>query len=60
MEAGELLGCSERQFRRYPRRYDEEGLAGLGDRRLGNASMGRVPVDKLVWMLGKYRTHHLG
>src|SRR5712671_7117174 len=25
-EAGEILGCSERQFRRYRRRYEEEGL----------------------------------
>jgi hypothetical protein len=56
MEAGELLGCSERQFRRYRRRYEEEGLAGLVDRRLGKASLRRVPVDKLVWMLGAYRT----
>jgi hypothetical protein len=31
MEAGELLGCSERQFRRYRERYEEEGLAGLID-----------------------------
>jgi Helix-turn-helix domain len=60
MEAGELLGCSERQFRRYRRRYEEEGVAGLVDRRLGKASLRRVPVDKLVWMLGEYRTHHLG
>ena len=22
--------------------------------------MRRVPVDKLVWMLGEYRTHHMG
>ena len=28
-EAGELLGCSERQFRRYRRRYEEDGLEGL-------------------------------
>src|SRR6516165_9754142 len=33
---------------------------GLLDRRLGKASLRRVPVDKLVWMLGEYRTHHLG
>jgi hypothetical protein len=58
MEAGELLGCSERQFRRY-RRYEEEGLAGLLDRRLGKASLRRVPVDKLVWMLGEYSPHSL-
>src|SRR6516162_5285467 len=31
-EAGELLGCSERQFRRWRRRYEEEGHAGLADR----------------------------
>src|SRR5437588_4473505 len=53
MEAGELLGCSERQFRRYRRRYEEDGVGGLADRRLGKASMRRVPVDKLVWMLGR-------
>src|SRR6516225_1570992 len=33
-EAGEILGCSERQFRRYRRRYEEEGLQGLFERRL--------------------------
>ena len=38
MEAGEILGCSERQFRRYRARYEEEGLQGLFDRRLGKAS----------------------
>ena len=29
MEAGELLGMSERQFRRYRDRYKEEGAEGL-------------------------------
>ena len=33
MEAGEVLGVSERQFRRYRQRYEEEGLSGLLDRR---------------------------
>src|SRR5215470_10086492 len=59
-EAGEILGVSERQFRRYRRRYEEDGLAGLADRRLGKASARRVPVDKITWMLGEYRTHHMG
>jgi transposase len=59
-EAGELLGCSERQFRRWRRRYEEEGAGGLADRRLGRASVRRVPVDKIVWMLGEYRTRHAG
>src|SRR5258708_37294017 len=34
MEAGELLGMSERQFRRYRDRYEEDGLEGLVDGRL--------------------------
>ena len=54
------LGMSERQFRRYRRRYEEEGLAGLVDRRLGKASPKRVPIDKVAWMLGEYRTHYRG
>jgi hypothetical protein len=53
-------GVSERQFRRYRERCDEDGLAGLADRRLGKASFRRVPVAKIAWMLGQYRTHHMG
>src|SRR3990170_1564375 len=60
LEAGELLGCSERQFRRYRARYEEDGLAGLFDRRLGRASERRVPVDRIAWMLEEYRTRHVG
>jgi len=60
LEAGEILGCSERQFRRYRGRYEEEGLAGLIDKRLGKASARRVPVDQIAWMLEEYRTHHMG
>jgi transposase len=60
LEAAEILGVSERQFRRYRRRYEEEGLGGLVDRRLGKASARRVPVDKVAWMLAEYRTHHKG
>jgi transposase len=60
MEAGEILGCSERQFRRYRRRYEEEGLSGLWDRRLGRASARRVAVDRIAWLLEEYRTRHVG
>ena len=45
LEAGELLGMSERQFRRYRDRYEEDGLEGLLDRRLGKPSAKRVPGD---------------
>jgi transposase len=59
-EAGEVLGMSERQFRRYRGRYEEDGLEGLNDKRLGKASAKRVPVDEIEWMLDEYRTRHLG
>jgi hypothetical protein len=37
-EAGELLGMSGRQFRRLCVRYEDEGIEGLRDRRIGKAS----------------------
>ena len=42
-EAGELLGRSERQFRRYVEAYEESGLEGLRDGRLGKASSNATP-----------------
>lgn len=60
LEAAEILGCSERQFRRYRVRYEDEGLEGLSDRRLGKASARRVPADEIAWMLDQYRTRYMG
>jgi transposase len=60
MEAGELLGVSERQFRRYRDRYEEDGLAGLVDRRLGKPSPKRVPVKDTSRMLELYREAYRG
>jgi transposase len=51
LEAGELLGVSERRFRRYRDRYEEEGLDGLCDRRLGKPSPKRVPSAHAQLML---------
>ena len=48
-EASEILGVSERTFRRWRDRYEAEGAEGLYDRRLGRASARRVGVDE-VWM----------
>jgi hypothetical protein len=45
IEAAEMLGISERTFRRWCRRFEEDGEAGLLDRRLGRPSAKRVPVD---------------
>jgi transposase len=59
-EAGELLGMSERQFRRYRDRYEEQGLDGLRDRRLGRVSAKRVPELERRRMLELYRGPYLG
>ncbi len=60
MEAGELLGMSERQFRRYRERFEEEGEAGLIDRRLGKASSKRIDASEVERMLELYRTVYRG
>ncbi len=59
-EAAELLGVSERTFRRWTRRYEEEGEAGLLDRRLGKASGKRVPVDRADEVEALYRERYRG
>jgi hypothetical protein len=60
MEAGELLGMSERQFRRYRERFEEEGEDGLRDRRLGKPSSKRVPAAEKDRMLALYRAAYRG
>lgn len=60
IEAAELLGMSERQFRRYRLRFDEEGEAGLLDKRLGKASVKRIPADEIERMLRLYKTQYRG
>ena len=59
-EAAELLGVSERTFRRWTRRYEEEGEAGLVDRRLGKASGRRVPADRAEEVERLYRERYRG
>lgn len=59
-EAAEWLGVSERTFRRQRLRFEEEGLSGLLDRRLGKASPHRVPVDEVMRVLELYRTRYAG
>ena len=59
-EAAELLGMGERTFRSWCRRYEEEGEAGLPDRRIGKASGKRVPVDRCDEVEELYRTRYSG
>jgi len=54
-EAAEMLGIGERTFRRWRDRFDEEGEAGLADRRLGRPSQRRAPAVEIERMLGLFR-----
>src|SRR5947207_12075869 len=60
MDAGELLGMSERQFRRYRDRFEEDGEAGLIDRRLGKPSPQRIGAAEIDRMLELYREVYRG
>jgi hypothetical protein len=44
-EAAEILGITERTFRRWSGRYATEGAEGLQDRRIDRAAARAVPVD---------------
>lgn len=59
-EAAELLGISERTFRRWCHRFEDEGEAGLLDRRLGKSSGKRVPIDREAEVERLYRTRYSG
>ena|SRR5215468_11064758 len=55
VEAADLLGISERSFRRWQDRLRDEGPDGLLDRRLGKPSPRRASVAEIARMLELYR-----
>ena len=59
IEAAELLGISERTFRRWRDRHRETGESGLLDLRL-QPSPRRAPVAEIARMLGLYRYLYRG
>ncbi len=59
-DAADILGVTERTFRRWSSRYDTEGAEGLQDRRLGRASARAVPVDEALRMVTLYETRYTG
>ena len=59
-EAARLLGVCERTFRRYIDRYEEEGLQGLIDHRVGQVSQRRAPVDEVMALTRAYGARHEG
>ena len=56
VEAGELLGLSERHFRRLRDAYEDRGEEGLVDRRRGRVSSARVPDAEAEWLAEMFRT----
>ena len=60
LEAAELLGVGERTFRRWRQRFEDDGEAGLLDRRLGKASGKRVPIDREHEVEALYRERYQG
>ena len=59
-EAAEMLGVSERTFRRWQGRWRAEGAEGLRDRRIGKPSSRRAAAAAIAAMLGLYREHYEG
>ena len=58
VEAAEVLGISERHFRRLRDKYEADGAEGLIDRRRGRASGRAAPADRIEWMLEEYKTRY--
>jgi len=57
-QAAELIGISERQMRRWRKRYEEQGYQGLLDRRRRKPSSKRVPKEQAEEVLSLYRDRY--
>lgn len=57
-EAAQILGVSERTFRRWRDREEEDGAEGLYDRRLGKISGRRIAVDLVMKALDLFDTRY--
>ena len=59
-EAARMLGVSDRTFRRYIGRYEDDGLEGLKDKRISQASRRRAPVDEVLELTDQYNSRYMG
>lgn len=59
-KAARLLGVCERTYRRYLVRYEDQGVEGLVDRRLGQISHRSAPVDEVVALADLYNHRYQG
>jgi len=58
IEAAEMLGITERTFRRWRDRLREEGPSGLVDRRIGKPSSRKAAREEILRMLGLYEERY--
>jgi len=59
-EAASLLGVCERTYRRYLVRYEEQGMEGLIDQRLGQVSHRCAAVDEVMALADLYSRRYRG
>ena len=59
-EVARLLGVCDRTFRRYLNRYEDKGMEGLTDQRLGQVSHRSAPVDEVVALSDLYSNRYRG
>lgn len=59
-EAGQLLGVSERTFRRQIGRFEAAGMDGLIDLRMAQVSSRRAPVDEVLGVVRLYGSDYAG
>ena len=57
-DAACLLNVCPRTFRRYIERFEEDGMDGLIDKRLGQVSHYRAPVDEVLALEALYRERY--
>lgn len=57
-QAAEIMGISDRQMRRWRRRYEKFGYDGLWDRRCGRPHPRRVPLAEAERVLALYRENY--
>ena len=57
-QAAEVIGISDRQIRRWRRRWEKFGYDGLLDRRSGRPSSRRVPLEVAERVLALYREQY--
>jgi transposase len=57
-QAAEIIGISDRQLRRWQRRYEAHGYTGLIDRRRGRVSERQVPLTTVEEVLRLYKEQY--